>query len=67
MANRVASFRRSVAAAMESQCITQGELAKLAGMSQPSISRYLSGSREIRTDTLQRIADALGLTLQEKQ
>lgn len=41
--------------------ITQEQLANLAGLSTMSIRRYESGERIITDETLQRIADALGV------
>lgn len=39
------------------------QIAKSAGVSQIVISRFLSGERDIRVATADRIADALGLKL----
>lgn len=39
--------------------MTQTELAKLAGISQPSLSKILSGRHETKTTTTKRIAKAL--------
>lgn len=67
MRRKTPDFRASIRDAMASQCITQVELAERTGIPQPSISRYLTGARELRTDTLQAIADKLGLVLTARQ
>lgn len=43
--------------------ISQRELAERVGVSQPAVARWESGRDVPRLDTLQRIADALGLNL----
>jgi transcriptional regulator with XRE-family HTH domain len=47
----------------ESAGISQAELARRLGVTQPNVARWESGTEKIRVDTLQRIADALGLSL----
>jgi transcriptional regulator with XRE-family HTH domain len=39
----------------------QGELADLAGVGRPALSRYMQGHRSMRMDTFIRIAVALGI------
>lgn len=41
------------------------QLAKLSGVSQPVISRFVNGSRGITLDTASRLAQSLGLKLTE--
>lgn len=48
----------------ESAGITQAELARRLGVHQPLVARWESGRRMPKVETLQRIADALGLNLQ---
>lgn len=43
--------------------LTQEELAKAAGVTQEAVSRYETGRREPDEEVLQRLADALGLTV----
>lgn len=47
----------------ESAGITQAELARRLGITQPAVARWESGRRQPRVESLQRIADALGLNL----
>lgn len=42
---------------------TQGDLAALLGVSQPTVNRYEHDERQPDDDTLQRIADVLGVTV----
>ena len=46
--------------------ISQGDLARIAGVSLPSISRLERGKDTIRLDVLVRILDALGYSLEIK-
>ena len=50
---------KNIARYRESLNLTQGELAKLAGTSAPTISRYESGEAGISSDSIERIASAL--------
>ena len=45
--------------------ITQAQLAVKLGISQPSINQYLTGRRFPKIETLSRIADVLGITINE--
>lgn len=45
--------------------MTQTELARLAGVSQPHIHDLENGNRHASPETLKRIAAALGVTAQE--
>ncbi len=42
-----------------------GQLAELTGVSQPTITEFLRG-KDMRLDTAQKLAEFLGLTLQER-
>ena len=48
---------------MRKEGISQKELAKISGISESSISRYLSGELEPRLDILSNISRALGTTV----
>ena len=41
--------------------ITQAELAAQAGISQTAIAEYEKDKRELRTDTVRKLCDALGV------
>ena len=58
----MSKFTKRVKELMERDQISQKELAKLSGISESSISRYLSGSKEPRMDILTNIAKALNTT-----
>jgi transcriptional regulator with XRE-family HTH domain len=59
-ASRVAD---SVRAEMARRKITQTELAESLGMTQPAISRRMSGAVPFDTEELGRIADLLGVPM----
>ena len=58
----MSEFTERVKELMERDHISQKELAKLSGISESSISRYLSGSKEPRMDILSNIAKVFGVT-----
>jgi transcriptional regulator with XRE-family HTH domain len=62
---KVKAFSEQLRDAMGSSGHTGAELAELAGVDPGVISRFLAGKREIRTDTVDKIAEALGLRLVE--
>ena len=59
----MSKFINRVKELMEKNQISQKDLAKLSGISESSISRYLSGSKEPRMDILTNIAKALNTTV----
>jgi len=58
----MSEFTKRVKELMERDQISQKELAKLSGISESSISRYLSGSKEPRMDILVNIAKVFNVT-----
>ena len=50
---------------MEEKQLTQKELANLSGITEASMSKYLSGERTPRIDVIVNIANALGVTTDE--
>lgn len=60
----VLDFGYEVCKACEQAGITQKELAKKCGMSQPTLSKLLSGFSNPTILSLERIANALGLKLE---
>jgi transcriptional regulator with XRE-family HTH domain len=58
-------FSEQLRDAMGSSGHTAAELAELAGVDAGVISRFLAAKREIRTGTVDRIAEALGLRIVE--
>lgn len=58
MGNKVRKVRRE-------RDITQKELARLAGVTQPYLVDVEHGRRGAKAETKQKIADALGVTVQE--
>lgn len=57
------SLSASLKKAMKRSPKTSYQLAKEAGLSQIMVSRFLSGKRDIRLGTADRLAHALGLKL----
>lgn len=45
--------------------ITQEEIARRVGADQSRVSRWLSGDRIPRTGTMRRLAEAMGLSVEE--
>ena len=58
----MSEFIKRVKELMERDHISQKELAKLSGISESSISRYLSGSKEPRMDILTNISKVFNVT-----
>lgn len=56
-------FTKKVKELMERDSISQKELARLSGISESSISRYLSGSFEPRMDILANIAKVFNVSV----
>lgn len=59
-------IRETITAAMQSKDLTAYALAKLAELDPGVVKRYISGQREMQTDTLEKILDALGLVIDYK-
>ncbi len=55
-------FSERITALMNSQNLSQKELAQKAGVTESAMSYYIQGSRVPRSDVLTRIAKALGTT-----
>ena len=52
--------------AMQRQGISQRRLAEVTGIMQPRISDYLTGKRDVRTETLAKMLKALALEIRPK-
>ena len=61
--NTMSKFTERTKGLMTEKSVTQKELAKVTGISESSISRYLSGELEPRMDILSNISRALGTTV----
>jgi len=61
----VALFSERLAQIMKEKKITQYRLWKLTGISQPAISGILSGKKSPKGETLQKLCDALGVSMAE--
>ena len=60
---KIAEIAEMIVAARNDQGITQGQLAKIAGVSQANISKFETGSSKPNILTLKKIADGLGKRL----
>lgn len=58
----MSEFQKRVKELMERDSISQKELSNLSGISESSVSRYLSGDMKPRMDILANIAKAFGVT-----
>lgn len=56
-------FRQNLATAMESNELSQGQLAAIAGLKRPYVSRVLSGATAPGMDQCERLAKAVGFPL----
>ena len=61
--NTMSKFTERTKGLMTEKSVTQKELAKVTGISESSISRYLSGELNPRMDILSNISRALGTTV----
>lgn len=52
-----------IAEARRARGWTQGQLAERMGLTQQAIQRYEAGTRQLRAGTLERLAEALGVTV----
>ena len=59
-------IRKAIIDAMESRELSAYALAKLAGLDPGVVSRYVTGRREVQTDTLEKLLNALGLVIDYK-
>lgn len=58
----MSEFQKRVKELMERDSISQKELSRLSGISESSVSRYLSGDMKPRMDILANIAKVFGVT-----
>jgi plasmid maintenance system antidote protein VapI len=54
---------RAIAAAIKASDQTPGAIAKGAGVARSQLSRLLSGERGLNSETIERLADYLGLQI----
>lgn len=60
-------IRQAVVEAVAAAKISQTELARSAGMTQPQVSDYLAGRSDVRTETASRLLAALGLQISREK
>lgn len=58
-------IKTNILRVMEEQHVTRSELGRRIDIAQSQVSALLNGDREIQTDTIQKIADALGVKVSE--
>lgn len=58
-------FNKRLRMLMQGRNLTQKELAELAGITEASMSKYLSGERVPRIDVVVNLSNALGVTTDE--
>jgi len=61
----VSVFSERLSQIMKEKKVTQYRLWKLTGISQPAISGILSGKKSPKGETLQKLCDALGVSMSE--
>lgn len=65
MSDFARTVKTNIRRMLEEQSVTIGELSRRTGIARPAISAMLNGEREIQTDTIQKIADAMGVKVAE--
>lgn len=60
-------IRRIIIEAMRQQGMSQRRLAGQAGLTQPRISDYLLGKRDVQGETLNKLLEALDLEIRPKK
>lgn len=61
MSDFAKTIKLNILRVLAEQGVSKNELSRRAGFSQQAIVALLNGDREIQTDTVQKIADALGV------
>jgi len=67
MSKRTATIETALQKAIRKSELTGYQLARLSGVSDAVICRFMSGERSITVETASRLAAVLGLELREKQ
>lgn len=60
-------IRQIISEAMQRQGVSQRRLAQQTGIMQPRISDYLTGKRDVQSETLRRMLEALALEIKAKE
>lgn len=58
------TIRAAIVAAMADQAISQSELARRTGITQPRVNQYLTGKRDACTETADKMLAVLGLKVE---
>ena len=58
-------IKANILRVLSEQGVSRNELSRRTGISQGSMVALLNGDREIQTDTIQKIADALGVKVSD--
>lgn len=61
MSNLAEQVKTELERIMSEEGVSQNELHRRTGIAQASISQILKGNREIQTDTIERLAEKLGM------
>lgn len=59
----VSTLRTSIKSAMTARGLSIGALAEISGVPRGNLSPYLAGTKHLRSDSIDRIIDALGIEL----
>lgn len=65
MSDFAKTIKLNILRVLAEQSISKNELSRRTGISQGSMVALLNGDREIQTNTVQKIADALGVRVSE--
>lgn len=65
MSDFARTVKQNILRVLAEQGVSRNELSRRMNVSQQSVVALLNGEREIQTDTIQKIADALGVKVVE--
>ena len=60
-------IRQTIRERLKQRGMTQASLAKMAEMTEPRVSDYLTGKRDVNADTLRKMLEALNLEIRPKK
>lgn len=56
-------LRSAIRSAIDARGLSIAEAARLSGVPRPNLSPYLAGTKELRSDSIERLLETLGLRI----